>query len=104
MQARVDEREWRMRATFQAREATEFDVIDADILDWILLRSRPSFRIGMACRRQSALIAGRGAFRAPGLRFAAPVPEVSGACDESRCCRSRAVFASRAWRSTAMID
>ena len=35
---RIAEREWRMHARVLARELTELDEIDPDILDWIVRR------------------------------------------------------------------
>ena len=36
VERRVAEREWRMHATALARELTELDEIDPEILDWIV--------------------------------------------------------------------
>jgi hypothetical protein len=36
VERRIAQREWRMHATLLARELTELDEIDPDIVDWIV--------------------------------------------------------------------
>jgi len=38
VERRITEREWRMHARLLARELTELDDVDADIIDWIVRR------------------------------------------------------------------